>query len=77
MNDIAFGSGRFNVLSKFHLSLSLFEQLVFTFNHSHTDYAFLISIVGLTASCFGLGGTLSNLLGQVIVEKLGHIASLR
>ena len=32
VNDIAFGSGRFNVL------------------------------MGLTASCFGLGGTLSNLL---------------
>jgi len=32
--------------------------------------------VGLTASCFGLGGTLSNLLGQIIVEHLGHVASL-
>ena len=32
--------------------------------------------VGLTASCFGLGGTLSNLLGQIIVERLGHVASL-
>jgi hypothetical protein len=32
--------------------------------------------VGLTASCFGLGATLSNYLGQVVVEKLGHIASL-
>lgn len=46
VNDIAFGSGRFNVL------------------------------MGLTASCFGLGATLSNLLGQMIVEKLGHVASL-
>ncbi|KAL9180207.1 hypothetical protein ACHAXT_008177 [Thalassiosira profunda] len=46
VNDIAFGSGRFNVL------------------------------MGLTASCFGLGGTLSNLLGQIIVEKMGHVASL-
>ena len=32
--------------------------------------------MGLTASCFGLGATLSNLLGQIIVEKLGHVASL-
>lgn len=46
VNDIAFGSGRFNVL------------------------------MGLTASCFGLGGTLSNLLGQIAVEHLGHVASL-
>ena len=33
-------------------------------------------IMGLTASCFGLGGTLSNLLGQIVVEKYGHVASL-
>mmetsp|Transcript_8245 Transcript_8245/g.13618 ORF Transcript_8245/g.13618 Transcript_8245/m.13618 type:complete len:476 (-) Transcript_8245:277-1704(-) len=33
-------------------------------------------IMGLTASCFGLGGTLSNLLGQMVVEKFGHVASL-
>ena len=46
VNDLAFGSGRFNVL------------------------------MGLTASCFGLGGTLSNLLGQIVVEKSGHVASL-
>ncbi len=46
VNDIAFGSGRFNVL------------------------------MGLTASCFGLGGTLSNLLGQIVVEKSGHVSSL-
>lgn len=46
VNDIAFGTGRFNVL------------------------------MGLTASCFGLGGTLSNLLGQIVVEKMGHVASL-
>ena len=32
--------------------------------------------MGLTASCFGLGATLSNLLGQVIVENMGHVASL-
>lgn len=33
-------------------------------------------IMGLTASCFGLGATLSNFLGQWIVEKFGHIVSL-
>lgn len=33
-------------------------------------------VMGLTASCFGLGGTLSNLLGQLVVEKYGHVASL-
>ncbi len=32
--------------------------------------------MGLTASCFGLGGTLSNLLGQIVVEQFGHVASL-
>lgn len=33
-------------------------------------------IMGLTASCFGLGGTMSNFLGQMVVEKFGHIISL-
>ena len=33
-------------------------------------------IVGMTASCFGLGGTMSNFLGQMVVEKMGHIVSL-
>mmetsp|Transcript_17060 Transcript_17060/g.16484 ORF Transcript_17060/g.16484 Transcript_17060/m.16484 type:complete len:455 (-) Transcript_17060:21-1385(-) len=33
-------------------------------------------VMGLTASCFGLGGTMSNYFGQVVVEKLGHVASL-
>jgi len=32
--------------------------------------------VGLTASCFGLGATLSNFLGQMVVEKFGHVTSL-
>ncbi len=32
--------------------------------------------MGLTASSFGLGATFSNLLGQIIVEKMGHVASL-
>eukprot|EP00545_Synedropsis_sp_CCMP1620_P002815 CAMPEP_0119027900 /NCGR_PEP_ID=MMETSP1176-20130426/37940_1 /TAXON_ID=265551 /ORGANISM="Synedropsis recta cf, Strain CCMP1620" /LENGTH=481 /DNA_ID=CAMNT_0006983919 /DNA_START=116 /DNA_END=1558 /DNA_ORIENTATION=+ len=33
-------------------------------------------VMGLTASCFGLGATLSNFLGQLMVEKYGHVASL-
>lgn len=36
----------------------------------------LVFAVGLTASCFGLGATLSNFLGQMVVEKFGHVASL-
>lgn len=32
--------------------------------------------MGLTAAWFGMGITLSNFLGQLIVEKLGHVASL-
>jgi len=33
-------------------------------------------VMGMTASCFGLGATLSNFFGQLMVEKLGHVASL-
>ena len=33
-------------------------------------------VLGLTASFFGLGATLSNFMGQMIVERLGHIASM-
>jgi MFS family permease len=33
-------------------------------------------VMGLTASFFGLGATLSNFLGQLMVEKYGHVASL-
>ena len=32
--------------------------------------------MGLTASCFGLGATMSNYFGQLVVEKLGHVTSL-
>ena len=32
--------------------------------------------MGLTASTFGLGATMSNFLGQHVVEKFGHVASL-
>lgn len=44
----------------------------------HISQRFLLhySSVGLTASCFGLGATLSNLLGQIVVEKFGHMESL-
>jgi hypothetical protein len=42
----------------------------------HHVYPFCLRTVGLTASFFGLGATLSNFLGQLVVEKLGHVASL-
>lgn len=32
--------------------------------------------MGLTASCFGMGATLSNFLGQLMVEHMDHSASL-
>jgi Na+/serine symporter len=32
--------------------------------------------VGLTASCFGLGATLSNFGGQLLVEHFDHVTSL-
>ena len=32
--------------------------------------------VGLTASMFGLGATLSNFFGQIVVERYGHVTSL-
>ena len=32
--------------------------------------------MGLTASAFGLGATMSNYIGQQVVENFGHIASL-
>lgn len=69
--DITFGTGRFNVLSMYPFLLLLINAL--------TDSALSFSLcyaVGLTASCFGLGATLSNLLGQIAVEKMGHVASL-
>lgn len=34
------------------------------------------SPVGLTASSFGLGATLSNFIGQLLVENFGHVVSL-
>ena len=33
-------------------------------------------VMGLTASCFGLGGTMSNFLGQLAVQYFGHVISL-
>merc|ERR1712232_656898 len=33
-------------------------------------------IMGLTVSAFGLGGTMSNFFGQVIVQHFGHVVSL-
>lgn len=34
------------------------------------------AVMGVTAASFGLGATLSNYLGQIIVQHFGHIASL-
>lgn len=42
----------------------------------HLPPSLLDVLMGLTASCFGLGATLSNLLGQIIVERMGHVESL-
>ena len=90
VNDIAFGSGRFNVLSKYAELVSIFPvwypknfcNIYIDFPSieceslsTHPVIPFLYA-VGLTASCFGLGATLSNLLGQLVVEKMGHVASL-
>jgi len=73
VNDIAFGSGRFNVLSEWFC----FFLCTFLVYSALTHICIPCDLsVGLTASCFGLGGTLSNLLGQIIVEHLGHVASL-
>ena len=44
--------------------------------HQHKHERLYDPIVGLTASCFGLGATLSNFFGQLAVEKLGHAESL-
>jgi hypothetical protein len=54
------------------------DKFCYTFllHSSSTDAVKPQIVVGLTASCFGLGATLSNLLGQIAVEHLGHIASL-
>lgn len=38
--------------------------------------SFVFTKVGLTASCFGMGATLSNFVGQWVVEKFGHVTSL-
>jgi len=69
--DITFGTGRFNVISKacVHPFFSQYTlALIFPY--------FLVSVVGLTASFFGLGATLSNFFGQMVVEHYGHVASL-
>lgn len=33
-------------------------------------------VMGLTASFFGMGATISNFLGQMVVQHFGHVASL-
>ena len=32
--------------------------------------------MGLTGTCFGIGASLSNFLGQLVVQNFGHISSL-
>lgn len=72
--DITFGTGRFNALSKYPYAkgilLRFFEIILNLFS------CFSLFIVGLTASAFGMGATLSNYLGQKVVEHVGHVASL-
>jgi len=43
---------------------------------NHVNSIIANTTVGLTASMFGLGATLSNFLGQQVVERFGHVASL-
>lgn len=59
------------VLCTFSNNFAHHNLFVFVFVFIQYEYT-----VGLTASCFGLGATLSNLLGQIIVENMGHVASL-
>ena len=50
---------------------------IIVFNFQFSDPCVTLKTkVGLTASTFGLGATLSNFLGQHVVESFGHIASL-
>jgi MFS family permease len=75
--DITFGTGRFNVVSEcMGGKASFFLSARFSVEDSYTYIFFLTLLVGLTASCFGLGATLSNFLGQMVVEHFGHVASL-
>jgi hypothetical protein len=41
-----------------------------------STFLLCIYTVGLTASSFGLGATMSNYFGQQVVEYFGHSASL-
>ncbi|KAL3936178.1 MAG: hypothetical protein SGBAC_008446 [Bacillariaceae sp.] len=69
--DITFGTGRFNAVSKYLWALDC--SLIF---HAMSLILLFVHADGLIASCFGLGATLSNYLGQMVVEHYGHIASL-
>lgn len=77
--DITFGTGRFNLISEFHI-LSVYLKYSYSFVDDVSPHTFVFSSsnmsVGMTASCFGLGGTMSNFLGQMVVEKMGHVSSL-
>ena len=73
--DITFGTGRFNVLSTYFWSPCL--SLLYPLTHACSPLLLTMKkTVGLTASMFGLGSTLSNFLGQHVVEQFGHVASL-
>ena len=69
--DITFGTGRFNVLSESSTAVRV-QRLQFP---SPICFPFSFA-VGLTASFFGMGATLSNFLGQMVVEKFDHVTSL-
>lgn len=43
--------------------------IIFSKTHTHTT-------VGVTASAFGLGATLSNYVGQMVVQEFDHVTSL-
>jgi len=73
--DITFGTGRFNVLSE---SVLTFRTVYYsnTSPNQGSSFSRYFATVGVTASCFGLGATLSNFLGQMVVENFGHVTSL-
>jgi hypothetical protein len=56
--------------------LTVNDSLPFSCCFSHYFGPPRCSTVGMTASFFGLGATLSNFLGQMVVEHFGHVASL-
>lgn len=74
--DITFGSGRFNVISELRMYSIYIIYFVSCISHIFVLQSLFRLSVGLTASCFGLGSTMSNFVGQMVVENLGHVTSL-